>query len=122
MTDVVIALVQKDLMFAFMQQANGVWRFPAGKVEVGEDFRAAVHRKLDDLSGLKVDTPIRLGMRESEHGTLHYYLCDWQEGELEARNPHKFRQAVWMPPERIFVKVGREHIFKPAADYLMRMR
>ena len=84
MTDVVIALVQKDLTFAFMQQANGVWRFPAGKVEVGEDFRAAVHRKLDDLSGLKVDTPIRLGMRESEHGTLHYYLCDWQEGELEA--------------------------------------
>lgn len=121
MSDVVIAVVQKGLTFAFLERSSGTWTFPSGKVEMHEDFGAAAKREVQEETGLAVKSSIYFGTRHADGEARHYYLCDWSNGELQVTEPDKFRQARWMSPTELLDTAG-DKMFGPVKAYLEHLQ
>jgi 8-oxo-dGTP diphosphatase len=80
----------------------GKWEFPGGKVEAGENPRAALAREVAEELGIAVAIGRRLG-RGSLPGparplVLDVYLASWQGGTLELREHQAWR---WVGPEEV---------------------
>ncbi|MCB1938235.1 MAG: Nudix family hydrolase [Rhodocyclaceae bacterium] len=108
--DVAAAVITRpDGCFLLGQRAPGTfypgyWEFPGGKVERGEDARAALIRELDEELGIAAATCWPWLMREHDyehaHVRLHFFeVPDWR-GEI---NDHVHSALAWQHPEQLAV-------------------
>jgi ADP-ribose pyrophosphatase YjhB (NUDIX family) len=80
-----------------------------GGVEIGEELEAALHREIDEETGLQVANPRLVYIEDADemYGTQYVYLCDYVSGEIhmsEDTEEFKISQAgqntyktYWMP-------------------------
>src|SRR6185312_15924669 len=74
------------------------WEFPGGKVEPGEELKAALRRELDEELGITATIGIRVAViRHTYKGgnavDLHFYRVDHFEREIENRI---FQDVRWV--------------------------
>ena len=95
------ALIDGDGRVLVQQRATGalagLWEFPGGKIEPGEEARAALKRELDEELGIQAQigdevTRIKHTYRNGGAIELRFYLVKQFEGELENRI---FKDIVW---------------------------
>jgi 8-oxo-dGTP diphosphatase len=108
MVEVVAAVIMRDGKILIGQRKSTgrhplKWEFPGGKVEPGEDSRAALTRELREE--LNVDAVIgeELDSYEVNYGDgirilLHFYRVTQFQGELRNLD---FEQITWEQPERL---------------------
>jgi 8-oxo-dGTP diphosphatase len=108
MVEVVAAVIMRDGKILIGQRKSTgrhplKWEFPGGKVEPGEDSRAALTRELREE--LNVDAVIgeELDSYEVNYGDgirilLHFYRVTQFQGELRNQD---FEQITWDKPERL---------------------
>jgi 8-oxo-dGTP diphosphatase len=108
MVEVVAAVIMRDGKILIGQRKSTgrhplKWEFPGGKVEPGEDSRAALTRELREE--LNVDAVIGedLDSYEVNYGDgirilLHFYRVTQFQGELRNLD---FEQITWEQPERL---------------------
>ena len=102
MRQVVAALIVRDDTVLICQRTKYQpmalkWEFPGGKIEPGEEARAALRRELDEELGIKAqvgDEVARIKHQYRNGGAieLRFFLVKSYEGELENRI---FKDIVW---------------------------
>ena len=86
--------------------AKGFYSLPGGRVEFGESLHAALHREVDEETGLGIEIAGLAGWREvlpSAGGGGHYLIMSfaarWTANEVALNDEHDdFR---WLPPDRL---------------------
>ncbi len=85
---------------------NGFYSFPGGRVEFGESLHAALHREVDEETGLRIEILALAGWREvlpAAGGGGHYVIMSfaarWTAGEPVLNDEHDNFQ--WLAPDRL---------------------
>lgn len=86
--------------------AKGFYSLPGGRVEFGESLHAALHREVDEETGLRIEIAGLAGWREvlpTTGGGGHYLIMSfaarWTANEVALNDEHDdFR---WLPPENL---------------------
>lgn len=122
------ALVLKQVVAAVMVRGSRVlicqrreeqvfalqWEFPGGKVEAGEELRAALVRELREELGISAVIGPEIATVQHQYAEglgveLHFFLVQEFEGEIENRI---FREVRWEERERLdaesFLEADRE--------------
>jgi ADP-ribose pyrophosphatase YjhB (NUDIX family) len=86
--------------------ANGFYSLPGGRVEFGESLDVALHREVDEETGLKIEILGLAGWREvlpQAAGAGHYLILSfaarWVDGEPVLNEEHD--DFKWLAPEEI---------------------
>lgn len=105
-TDVAAAVIERpDGTFLLAQRPSGkvypgFWEFPGGKIEPGEDSRAALARELEEELGIRVTaaTPWITRVYAYTHATvrLHFWRVRAWEGEPR---PLEDQAIAWQHPD-----------------------
>lgn len=108
MVEVVAAVLMRDGKILIGQRKPGgrhplKWEFPGGKVEPGEDPRAALARELREELNVEAVIGEELDSYEVSYGDgfrlmLHFYRVTHFQGELRNLD---FEQIAWEKPERL---------------------
>ncbi len=108
MVEVVAAVMMRDGRILIGQRMRSgrhplKWEFPGGKVEPGEDPRAALTRELREELNVEAVIGEELDSYEVSYGDgfrlmLHFYRVEHFQGELRNLD---FEQIVWEKPERL---------------------
>lgn len=108
MKKVVAALIVTDSKVLVCQRTRHQsmplkWEFPGGKVEPGEEERAALHRELEEELGILAKIGRRLAIIQHTYngGTafeLHFFLVQEFAGEIQNRI---FRDVRWAMPAEL---------------------
>ena len=106
MVEVVAAVLMRDGKILIGQRKPGgrhplKWEFPGGKVEPGEDPRAALARELREELNVEAVIGEELDSYEVNYGDgfrlmLHFYRVTHFQGELRNLD---FEQIAWEKPE-----------------------
>jgi A/G-specific adenine glycosylase len=76
---------------------GGLWEFPGGKVEAGEDHAAALKREIEEETGLRVEPGGLIATVNHAYShfkvTLNVYACEWAGGEPRARTHDRLEWA-----------------------------
>ena len=101
---------------------QGFYSLPGGRVELGESLHVALHREVDEETGLKIEIIGLAGWREvlpAASGGGHYLIMSfaarWKTGEPVLNDEHDdFR---WLAPDAIGdlkVTVGLQEVIEAA--------
>lgn len=78
---------------------GGLWEFPGGKVEAGEDLQACVAREVREEVGIEVRVGDELVAVEHAYShfsiTLHAFQCDFVSGRVKLASA---RRCKWVKP------------------------
>ena len=104
--EVVAAVIKKDGKIFTTQRGygefEGMWEFPGGKIEAGEDAKDALVREIQEELGVLVKVNDLICTTEYDYPTFHLtmlcFWCDIIEGEIELRE-HK--SARWLTKESL---------------------
>jgi ADP-ribose pyrophosphatase YjhB (NUDIX family) len=85
---------------------KGFYSLPGGRVEFGESLHTALHREVDEETGLKIDIVALAGWREVLPGPAGggHYLIMSSAARWVAREPHlndEHDDFKWLEPEAI---------------------
>jgi ADP-ribose pyrophosphatase YjhB (NUDIX family) len=86
--------------------AKGFYSLPGGRVEFGESLSAALHREVDEETGLKIELLGLAGWREvlpQAVGAGHYLILSFAARWLD-KEPHlneEHDDFKWLAPEEI---------------------
>ena len=81
----------------------GLWEFPGGRVEVGENLRSCLKREIAEELGIRINVgPLFLTVKHDygEHGSvlLHSFWCMQVSGEPA---PSIHADVQWVTPEEL---------------------
>jgi len=86
--------------------AKGSYSLPGGRVEFGETLHTALHREVDEETGLKIEIAGLAGWREVVPGTSgdgHYVIMSfaarWRSGEPVLNDEHD--DFKWLTPDSL---------------------
>jgi len=106
MKRVVAALITRDGKLLVCQRTRHQtmplkWEFPGGKIEEGEQPRAALRRELDEELGIQATIGDELARIQHEYPNggvveLRFYIVREYKGELENRI---FKDIQWVVPK-----------------------
>ena len=130
MKQVVAALIVRGHELLICQRAQDQpmplkWEFPGGKIEPGEEERAALHRELQEELGISATiaekvTSIQHHYRKGGAVELHFYRVKEYEGEMENRI---FEQIRWVDrrelPRFDFLEADRNLVRQLAVGKLL---
>lgn len=79
------------------------WEFPGGKIEPGEEPKAALHRELEEELAIRATigpevATIAHNYRNGGGVELHFFLVEHFEGEIENRI---FKDVRWVEREKL---------------------
>ena len=81
---------------------GGLWEFPGGKLELGENFQAGLRREIQEELGVLVEVGKKMGVYDHAYThykvTLHAYLCRLPFGEPTAIEASELR---WVLPAEL---------------------
>jgi 8-oxo-dGTP diphosphatase len=101
--------------------ANGLYSLPGGRVEFGESLHTALHREVDEETGLRIEIAGLAGWREvlPETGRGHYLIMSfaarWIGQEPRLNSEHD--DFKWLTPNRLGdlrVTVGLQEVIDAA--------
>src|SRR3954464_6212826 len=101
------------------------WEFPGGKIEKGEQPRAALNRELDEELGIDATIGEEVARIRHHYATgasveLRFYIVPTFEGEIENRI---FKQVIWAAPGELpkydFLEADVELVNKLASGKLL---
>jgi 8-oxo-dGTP diphosphatase len=101
--------------------ANGLYSLPGGRVEFGESLHTALHREVDEETGLRIEIAGLAGWREvlPETGRGHYLIMSfaarWIGQEPRLNSEHD--DFKWLAPNRLGdlrVTVGLQEVIDAA--------
>ena len=104
--EAVAAILHRDGAYFATQRGygefEGMWEFPGGKIEPGENCEVALKREIMEELGVDIAIENLLCTTEydypSFHLTMHCYLCSIASGDIELRE-HK--SALWLTSDRL---------------------
>ncbi|MGL4853394.1 MAG: (deoxy)nucleoside triphosphate pyrophosphohydrolase [Phocaeicola sp.] len=114
--EVVAAVIYQEGSYFATQRGSGefkgLWEFPGGKVEEGENREEALLREIEEELGIDICVERYLGTTESDypsfHLSMHSYLCQIVGGTIELREhsaacwltPDSLHEVTWLPADR----------------------
>ena len=124
--DVTAALIQDDEGRYLITQRRrgshleGLWEFPGGKRDAGEDLETCLARELMEELGARFTVGDRVDVVRWEYPdrtiVLHFYRCRWQSGTIA---PQESQAMAWVAPGELaryeFPPADRELIARLAA-------
>lgn len=70
---------------------------PGGKVEVGENLNAAMHREIKEETNLNIDIICKLGSVRNNKYKLHWFACRPTDiSLLKVVEPNKQKELTWV--------------------------
>ena len=113
--EVVAAIIEKDNQFLATQRGygefKGMWEFPGGKVEPGENKQDALLREIKEELNVAVLVKQYLCTVEYQyptfHLTMHCYICKIDQGDIVLNEhlaakwlfTHELDQVEWLPAD-----------------------
>ena len=86
--------------FLMLERSNGLWEFPGGSIDWGEDPKSAAERECREESGLKASAEkflcITSATYEKEGRQKHaIYIFYFAKADGEIHPSHEHKQAKW---------------------------
>jgi 8-oxo-dGTP diphosphatase len=106
---VVCAIIVRDGLIMLAQRPpgkklGGLWEFPGGKVEHGENPEGALHRELSEELGCEVKITKKLPPQchAYEWGRIELipFVCELTQASAEPQ-PHEHTSVAWVEPARL---------------------
>ena len=118
--EVVAAVILKERACFATQRGygefEGLWEFPGGKIEPGENCDEALKREIEEELGVNIVVDDFLCTTDYDyptlHITMHCYLCSIESGSIELREHKSARwltaetldSVEWLPADRVVVE------------------
>ncbi|MFC2054752.1 (deoxy)nucleoside triphosphate pyrophosphohydrolase [Chloroflexota bacterium] len=99
-TNVIAAVIQRDSKYLLCQRAldkryGGLWEFPGGKLEPGENFLDAARRELCEELSIQVDSIGDLLYSHQDPGSS--FVINFWEIEIQGEpNPNEHNAIKWV--------------------------
>jgi len=93
-----------------LEEVNGLWEVPGGKLEFGETPEQGIAREILEETGYKVrvkrvipytDVGVLEYPNKSQYTVALYYLCELEDDEHVRVNDHKVEKYTWILPEEL---------------------
>ncbi len=93
-----------------LEEVNGLWEVPGGKLEFGETPEQAIEREILEETGYRVKVGNQVLCTQVEvleypdklqHTVVFYYVCELLDEERTEVHDHKISDCRWVGPEEL---------------------